>query len=103
LDESEPAECVPSEPLDLPSFAGSAHQHDLSAGVAALAQLVRGRGLDERKRRRDRHPRPAPAGKRDRDSEATHRFAALMIQSFRANRVPAPPLPLGVRLPLPPS
>jgi hypothetical protein len=27
----------------------SAHQHDLPAGVAALAQLVRGRGLDERK------------------------------------------------------
>ena len=37
----------------------SVHQHDLSAGVAALAQFVRGRGLGERERRRDRHPQPA--------------------------------------------
>ncbi len=37
----------------------SVHQHDLSAGVAALAQLVRGGGLGERERRRDRHPQPA--------------------------------------------
>jgi hypothetical protein len=96
----------------------SIHEHDFSAGVTAFAQFVRGRDLGERERRRDRHPQPVLAdfvledvslalmaneGIRAESPEmraaASRRFAALMIQSFQAEPVPAT-LPPAVRLPL---